>query len=287
MCTLLFKEFKAYFTSAIGYVFMTFYVLVFGLYFCLINLRTLNGNYSLIFNYLVNLLLFTIPIVTMRLLSEEKKNKTDQLLLTSPIHTYDIVLGKYLAAVLLFFVTLSITFVFPIILSFLGRVPWGIIISSYIGYFLLGATLIAISLFISALTENQIISAISSIGLFMGLLLVDVVSSFIPPERLSSLIFLVVVTLLLCLYLLNATKSLYLSLMSGFVVLTTIFLAYHFYGQVFDGLCTKLLKWFSLFSRYTNFNDGLLDIGATIYYLSFIFIFLFLTHQSIEKRRWN
>lgn len=287
MKTLLSRELKAYFNSPIGYVFLTFYLFIFGFYFCGININQSNGDYSLVFNYLVSLLLFTIPLVTMRLLSEEKKNKTDQLLLTAPISVRDIVLGKYLAAVLLFLLTLIITLIHPIILTLLGDVPWPTVISTYVGYFLLGSTLIAISLFISALTENQIISAIASIGVFLLLLLIDALATLIPPQRFSSLIFVFVMIVFLTLYIYASIKDVYISLIIGFICAIATLLTYNFYGTLFDGLCTKALQWLSLFSRYNNFGDGLFDIGAIVYYLSFIFIFLFLTNQSIEKRRWN
>lgn len=287
MRIILSRELKAYFNSPIGYVFLTFYLFIFGFYFCGINITQSNGDYSLVFNYLINLLLFTIPLVTMRLLSEEKKNKTDQLLLTAPISVKAIVLGKYLAAVLLFLLTLVITLIHPIILTVLGDVPWPTVISTYVGYFLLGATLIAISLFISSLTENQIISAIASIGVFLLLLLIDALATLIPPQRFSSLIFVFIIIIIITLYIYTSIKDVYISLIIGFICATFTLLTYKFFGNLFDGLCTKVLQWLSLFSRYNNFGDGLFDIGAIVYYLSFIFVFLFLTNQTIEKRRWN
>ena len=287
MKTILSREFKAYFTSPIGYVFLTFYLFIFGFYFSGINISHQSGDYSIVFRYLMNLLVFTIPLVTMRLLSEERKNKTDQLLLTAPIHVWEMVLGKYLAASLLLLVTLGLTLVHPLILTILGDVPWPVVMSTYVGYFLLGATLISISLFISTHTENQIIAAIGSIGIFLLLLLVDALSTLIPAQRLSSLIFVFIIIAFLTLYIYLSIKDIYISLSIGFICAIITTLTYKFNGTLFDGLCTKVLQWFSLFSRYDNFGNGLFDIGSIVYYLSFIFVFLFLTNQSIEKRRWN
>lgn len=287
MKTILNREFKAFFTSPIGYVFLTFYLFIFGFYFSGINISNLSGDYSIVFQNLQILLILTIPLVTMRLLSEERKNKTDQLLLTAPIHVWEMVLGKYLSATLLFLLTLGLTVIHPIILMFLGDVPWPMVISTYIGYFLLGATLIAISLFISAHTENQIIAAIGSIGIFLLLLLIDNLALLIPAQRMSSFIFVLVVIALLTLYIYLSIKDIYMSLIIGFILAIITTLTYKFNGSIFDGLCTKVLQWFSLFTRYNNFSSGLLDIGSIVYYLSFIFVFLFLTNQSIEKRRWN
>lgn len=287
MKTILTREFKAYFISPIGYVFLTFYLFIFGFYFSGINIAQQNGDYSIIFSYLVNLLLFTIPLVTMRLLSEEHKNKTDQLLLTAPISVWDIVLGKFFAAVLLLLLTLGLTIIHPIILTILGDVPWPAVFSNYVGYFLLGSSLISISLFISAHTENQIIAAIGSIGIFLLLLLVDALATLIPAQRISSLIFILLIVALLTAYIYFSIKDIYISLIIGLICAIITTLTYKLNGSLFDGLCTKILQWFSLFSRYTNFSSGLFDIGAMVYYLSIIFVFLFLTNQSIEKRRWN
>ncbi len=287
MKTILDKEFKAYFTSPIGYVFMAFFLLIFGFYFTAINIYNSYGDYTNVLAALSSLLLFAIPLVTMRLLSEEKKNRTDQLLLTSPIHVKDIVLGKYFAAVSLFAITLIITMVQPAILMFFGNIPVGKILTCYLGYFLLGATLIAISLFISALTENQIISAIASIGLFLFLMLIDGLAVLIPKQRISSLVFLIIIVVLITLFIYFSIKDFYISGIIGLLGICGIVVTYNLNGSLFDGLCTKILQWFSLFSRFENFTYGLLDIGAIVYYLSFIFIFLFLTNQTIEKRRWS
>ena len=281
------REFKAYFTSPIGYVFMAFFLLIFGFYFTAVNIYNSYGDYTSVLSALSSLLLFTIPLVTMRLLSEEKKNRTDQLLLTSPIHVRDIVLGKYFAAVLLFALTLIITTIQPAILLLFGKIPLGKIATCYLGYFLLGATLIAISLFISSLTENQIISAIGSIGLFLFLMLVDSLAILIPKQRFSSLVFLIIIVVLITLFIYFSIKDLYVSGIIGLLGISGVVVTYNLKGSLFDGLSTKILQWFSLFSRFENFTYGLLDIGAIVYYLSFTFIFLFLTNQTIEKRRWS
>lgn len=287
MKTILSREFKAYFTSPIGYVFLAFYLIFFGFYCTGINIVQLSGNYDAVINNLTTLLLFTVPLLTMRLLSEERRNKTDQLLLTAPIKVVDIVLGKYLAAVSLLLLTLVFTVIQPIILSILGDVPWPTVISAYIGYFLLGACLISISLFMSALTESQIVAAISSIGIFVALLLVDALSSIIPAKAVSSLVFILILIIVLTLFIYSSIKDIYISLSIGCILGIVTIITYKLNSSLFEGLCTKILQWFSLFSRYENFSGGLLDIGSVVYFLSFIFIFLFLTNHAIEKRRWN
>lgn len=287
MTTLLSKEFKSYFTSPIGYVFMCFFLLIFGLYFTAINVFSQNGDYTYVLSSLSNMLLFTVPILTMRLLSEERKNKTDQLLITTPITVASIVMGKYLAAVLLLFLTLLITFIHPLLLMIVGTIPLRSILCSYLGFFLLGCTLISIGLFISALTENQIVSAIATIGAFMFLLLADGIATLIPTSRMASLIFILVIIVIVSLIIYNAVKDIYIGLFVAFLGIIVSCLLFYFKGELFDGLPTKFLQWFSVYGRFDSFVNGLLDVSAIIYYLSFIGVFLFLTKQVIEKRSWS
>lgn len=287
MKTILSKEFKAYFTSPIGYVFLAFYLLFFGFYCAGMNVFQQSGNYDYVINSLTTVLLFTTPLLTMRSLSEERRNKTDQLLLTAPVKVSDIVLGKYLAAALLLLFALVLTLIHPIILTILGNVPWPTLLSVYIGYFLLGASLLSISLFMSALTESQIISAIGSIGVFVALLLVNALASLIPAKAISSLVFILIIIAIVCCFIYSSIKDIYITLSIGCVFGIATVITYKLNTTLFEGLCNKILEWFSLFSRYENFSNGLLDVGSIVYYLSFIFIFLFLTNHTIEKRRWN
>lgn len=287
MTTLLNKELKSYFTSPIGYVFMCFFLLIFGLYFTAMNVANQNGDYTYVISSLSNMLLFTVPILTMRLLSEERKNRTDQLLITAPITVSSIVLGKYLAAVLLLLITLAITFIHPLLLMTVGTIPLTSILCSYLGFFLLGCTLISIGLFISALTENQIVAAIGTIGAFMFLLLADGIATLIPTSRTASLIFVFIIIIIVSLVIYNAMKDIYISLFVAFIAIIISCLLFYFKGEFFDGLPTKFLQWFSVYGRFDSFVNGLLDVSAIIYYLSFIGVFLFLTKQIIEKRSWS
>lgn len=287
MITLLNKELKSYFTSPIGYVFMCFFLLIFGLYFTAMNVANHNGDYTYVISSLSNMLLFTVPILTMRLLSEERKNRTDQLLITAPVTVSSIVLGKYFAAAVLLFITLLITFIHPLLLMTVGTIPMRSILCAYLGFFLLGCTLISIGLFISALTENQIVAAIATIGAFMFLLLADGIATLIPTSRMASLIFVFAIIIIVSLIIYNAIKDIYISLFVAFISIIISCLLFNFKGELFDGLPTKFLQWFSVYGRFDYFVNGLLDVSAIIYYLSFIGVFLFLTKQVIEKRSWS
>lgn len=287
MITILQKEFRSYFTSPIAYIFMAFFLFMFGLYFTIINIFSQNGDYSYVLGSLTTLLLFSTPLLTMRLLSEERKNKTDQLLITSPISVGNIVLGKFFSATLLLALTLALTMIHPLMLLSLGKIPVVKILGTYLGYFLLGTTLIAIGLFISSLCENQIVAAIITIGAFLILLLIDSIASIMPKQRMTSALFLVAIILAICVLIYFSIKNLPITIGVGALGVLSVVGILFLKGEWLDGLPTKVLQWLSIFQRFNDFVNGLLDISSIVYYLSFILLFVFLTIQTIEKRSWN
>lgn len=287
MQAILTKELKAYFKSPVGYVFMAFYLILFGINF-IQQLFVGNLDYTGVLSQITIVILLGLPILTMRLLSEEKRSKTDQLILTSPISTSSYVVGKFLAALSLYVITTAITFLQPLSLSFLGEVPWMKVLGAYVGILLLGSVFIAIGLFISALTESQVVAAIATFGAFFILMFIGALKSILPGDRTTSFIFLGVIILLVCIALYQSIKNIILT--SAFAVGSGVlaFLAYMLKPALFDGFAAKFLSWFSLFDRYiSGFHMGILDISTVIYYLSFAAVFVFLSVQIIEKRRWS
>ena len=138
MLAIINKELRSYFASATGYIFMSFFLLISGIFFSITNLLGQNPLYNNVLSSITFIFLFVVPMLTMRLISEETRQKTDQLLLTSPLKVSDIVLGKYFAALLLFLLTLLITVLYPIIFKFYGNVAVGEVLGGYIGFFYLG-----------------------------------------------------------------------------------------------------------------------------------------------------
>ncbi len=168
------KEFRSYFTSPIGYVVLAIMFLFAGFSFFMYNLSYGIISLSYVYQslYTINLLL-VLPVLTMRLFSEEKRQKTDQALLTAPASLSGIVLGKFFAALVLFALGLSITLVFAIIIAFKATPQWMVIIGNYLGMLLLGGMIIAIGMLVSALTESQFIAALSTFGISFMLILMD------------------------------------------------------------------------------------------------------------------
>lgn len=171
------RELSAYFRSAIGYVFLTVFCLISGFMFVFVNLANSYSDMQSLFSFLMVAMVLLIPVLSMRLLSEEQKQKTDQALLTAPVSLTGIVVGKFLAAFTIFGIGLAVTALYALIMSFFGTVQWLVFLGDFIGMLLLGAAFIAISTFISSLTESQVIAAIGSVVLLLFLYLLTLLSS--------------------------------------------------------------------------------------------------------------
>jgi len=178
MTAILDREFMAYFYSPIGYIYLAVYFFFAGLFFSMFTLMSQRADITPVFSNMFTIVLFLIPILTMRLFSEDKKNRTDQALLTAPVPLLSIVLGKFLAAVTVYLLGLSITIVFALVVNRFTPPNWAIIFGNFIAMLLLGMALISIGMLISALTENQVIAATGGFAVAFLLLFIDALASF-------------------------------------------------------------------------------------------------------------
>jgi ABC-2 type transport system permease protein len=194
------RELGAYFYSPIAYVFLTVLVSFFGLFFMLFNVLPTQVNYGfaydtipavanfeMVLQQMILILLFVLPLLTMRLISEEGRQKTDQLLLTAPISTTEIVLAKYLSALTVFSISLGISLIYPLILSIIAEPDLRILLGVYLGFFLLGASFIAIGVFASSLTENQGIAGILGFFFILSMWLIQFVGDNIKNALLKKI----------------------------------------------------------------------------------------------------
>ena len=236
-----------------------------------------------------NIMMFLIlgPMLTMRLLSEEKKQKTDQLLLTSPVSIPSIVLGKYFAAVTVFLISLVITGIFPIILSFFGTVAVAQILGTYIGFFLLGSSFIAVGLWISSITDNQIVSAVATFVAIFLLLMVQTIVKAASGSQGFSLMFAGIIALVVAFYFYYNTKNSEISITLFIIEMAVLLILYFVKRSIFTGLAGKFAMMFAVLTRFQNFAMGLLDVSSIVYFISFIAVFLYFTIRVIEKRRWS
>ncbi|WMJ22133.1 ABC transporter permease subunit [Paludicola sp. MB14-C6] len=179
------RELRSYFQSPIGYVFLAF-MFVFGGFFFSAVLSQNSTKIEYVFSSLFTIVIILIPLLTMRLLSEEKKQKTDQLLLTAPVNISGIVIGKYLAAFVMYLIGLCSTIVYVIVLATFAKPNWNIFLGNFLGLALVGGAILAIGLFISSLTESQMIAAIGSYGIVLFILSFDTIAQKIPVTAIST-----------------------------------------------------------------------------------------------------
>lgn len=281
------KELRGFFTSMIGYVFIAFVLLIAGIFITLTNFRTGYPNFEYSLGSISMILIFVVPILTMRVFAEERRSKTDQLLYSLPMSVTEIVIGKYLAAVTVFAVPCAVMCLYPVIMSFYGKVSFTSAYGAMLGFFLLGCALIAVGVFMSSLTESQVISAVISFGAMIVIYMMSSISSLIPAASSASYIAFAVVILLIALIVYYMTKN-YWTAFSVAAALELVLAIFFFTGSSrFEGLFSRALGWLSFFARLDNFIYGIFDITSLVYYLSVAAVFVFLTMQSVEKRRWS
>jgi ABC-2 type transport system permease protein len=288
------REIKAYFLTPIGCLYMGLFLLVTGIFYFFTNLSTQSSYYSSFLGNVLFIYLFAVPLLTMRLFSEEKRQRTDQLLLTSPISIVEIVCGKFLAALCLYAMTLVVTVLYAVIIAIYGDLLIWETMGSYIGFLFLGACYIAIGIFVSASTENQITAALVTFFSLFVIWLIDPISQAVPSDTFAGVISAGILALIVVVFLFLTTRNWFIVLATAVVAAAVILFLYFsvsgYYYQfrgIFSGFLQKFLGWFSLNKRYQDFTMGLLKIDSLLYYVSFSGLFLFLTVRLIEKRRWN
>lgn len=182
------REVRNYFSAPIAFIYIAVFYALSSFYFFGSSLMGNSTSLSTVFSSLFTISIFLIPILTMRLLSEDRRYKTDQALITAPVSILGMVMGKYLAAVMIYLIGILITLVMAVIIAFFATPDWAVIFGHFIGLFLLGAALIAICTFISSLTENQVIAAVGGFAAGFTLILIDALSSVVSSALLQSFI---------------------------------------------------------------------------------------------------
>jgi ABC-2 type transport system permease protein len=223
----------------------------------------------------------------MRLFAEEKRQKTDQLLLTSPVSITGIVCGKFLAAMTVYCGTLLFTVAYAVVISIYGDLEALETLGSYIGFIFLGGSYIAVGLFLSAVTENQLTAALVSFFTLFFIWLIDPISQMVPSDTRTGIISAVILLAALLLFIFLNTRNWVIALGAAILGALAIGGFYLFKPDIYFSFISKFLGWFSLNRRYNSFTMGLLKFDALLYYVSFSGFFIFLTIRLSEKRRWN
>ena len=281
------KELRSYLTSMIGYVFIAFMLAAIGIYFAFQNLNIGSPRFELVLDNVQFVFLVFVPILTMRVLADEKKQRTDQLLLTLPLSVWDIVLGKFLAGVTRYAVPMVIICFYPLLLSTFGPVNMPAAYFSIFSFFLLGCSDIAIGVFLSSVTENSVIAAVMTFGVLLACYLMNTIATMVSYTATASFLAFTVVILLFVAIVYHMLKNTTVTCVAGVVLEGILCVVFMVKKPLLEGAFQKLLSVFYLNGRLANFFDGILDIGGIIYFLSIIAVFLVLTEQTIVKRRWS
>ncbi len=286
------RELGAYFHSMIGSVCVAFMLAAVGLYFMVYNMFQGAPGFATALSSAIFLFIIVIPLLTMRSVAEDRKNKTDQLLLTAPVSVTSVVLGKFFAMVTVFAVPCVLYCFCPLIMK-LASGSEGIVYfksdyATILAFLLLGCLYISIGLLISALTESQIIAAVATAGVLVLLYLWDGILNFLPTAAGGNLIGMIIVVLLIALLLYSLTSSFVISGVVGAAGIVALVVCYIVNSELFASLLPNVLGAFSLTTVLTNFaTDYIFDAGGLVLYLSLTFLMLFLTVQMIQRRRWN
>ena len=280
-------ELRNYFHSLTAYVFGAFLLAFVGFGAMLYNLQAAVSNFEYVLDFGSLVLVVIVPILTMRVVAEERRQKTDQLLYSLPITTFQVIVGKYLALLVIYLIPLAVISIYPLIFSQFGDVYLPTSYGSIFAFFLMGAALIAVGVFLSSLTDDQGLAAGIGIAVILfnyySVRLSEYVSSTAAGTAVARLVLILAVGAVVR-YL---TKNEDLAFAVCLVLLAAASILYFVDSAAYEGLLPDLMKVLSLFERFTVFGNGVFDLTGLVYYLSVIVFFLFLSVQSLEKRRYN
>jgi len=282
------KEIKSYATSMSGPIAVAVMLLVVGYMFRYYNLSY--GTASLVYTVFNSNLIFyiVVPVLTMRTFTDERRQKTDQLLLTAPVSLIDIVLGKYFALITVFAVPILVMCILPLILIPLGGGEMmGTAYLSILVFFAMGCAYLSCGMFISSLTDNLIISAIGGILFVFATMIIHNAYSMVSASNFASLIFFIVLAVLLGILVYVMTKFYWASLGVILVCALAAFAAFMANPDWFGGKSEKILSVFDFFSHFESFAYGSFSIPDLLYFVSVSVVGIVLTIARIQKRRWS
>lgn len=282
------RELKSYFQSMTGCVFIAFLLVFTGIYFMAYNLTAGYPYFSYTLSGSLIVFIVGIPLITMRSFSEERKNKTDQLLLTAPVSLGKVVMGKYLAMATVIAIPNVIFCLYPLIIKSQGTAYLEVDYISIAVFFLLGCVYAAIGMFLSSLTESQIIAFISTFGILLVLYLWDGLLSMLPSSAAGGLAGVQILLTIAVFYIWRMTENIVLSGAVEIAGAAVSIVLYFVKQSLYENLLTDVLGKLALANVFTDIsNNSIVDVTGIVLYLSVIAVFVFLTVQAIQKRRWS
>lgn len=288
MKAILKREANAYFDSMTGYIFIAFLVAAVGIYFYLINLYGGYPYFGTTLNSTLYIFMVAIPVLTMRSFAEEKRSKTDQLLLTSPVSATGIVMGKYLAMLYVYVFPVLLFCLCPVLIGLTGTAYYAADYATIFTFFLMGALYISIGMFISSLCDSQMIAFVSTFVVLLVLYLWDTIVSFIPASSVASFIGILIISLLIAFFVYRMSKNWVASCITGFVLMLIASAVFAIDSALFENLLPSVLKSFSVIGVMNNVAVyNVLDLRGIAMFLTMTVLMIFLTVQMLQKRRWS
>ena len=281
------KEFKSFFNNMSGYIFCAFMLLFAGIYTMAINLKNGSANFEYVLGNMSFVYLVAIPVLTMRIISEDRRQKTDQLYYSLPLKMSEVVLGKYFAMIAVLAIPTVIMALYPLLLACFGTVSLSAAYGSLFAFFLMGAALTAVGMFISSLTENQAISAVICLIVMLVSYYIGAIADLVSVSSTVSFVTLTVLALLVAGIIWYMSKSGTTALIFLAAAEIAAVIIKSAAPNMMNGLLPKLLNRFSIFERFYTFPNGIFDITALIYFVAIAAVFVYFTVQSMEKRRWS
>lgn len=287
MTAVLKHELRSAFNTLTIYLFCAALLCFVGVGAMIYNIQASVANFEYVLNFVSIGLVVIVPILTMRSFAEERKQKTDQLLYSLPLKTWQVVGGKYLALVVMFLVPMAIICIYPFVFSMYGEVYLPSAYGAMFAFFAMGAALIAIGMFISSLTDNQGFAAGIAIVLFLLNYFSVSLAEQVSSTGYGSAFALCILAVLAGFVVKALTKNNLIAVGVGGGLVALTLGAYCIMPDKFEGLLPDIMKKLSLFDRFSTFVNGVFDLTALVFYASVIALGLFLTVQSMEKRRYN
>lgn len=283
------RELRAYMNNVYGWLFMAIFLLFTGFMMYMDNLYNGYPNFEYALSDSQYALILLIPILCMRSMAEDKRNKTDMFYLSLPMKTSSVVLGKYLAMLTVYAIPCAVLCVYPLILGAFGTVNYLTAYLSILLYLILGAALIAACQFMSSLTDNLVVAAVLGVLVVAVLLFMPMLSYYVlPTSAIASFIGFVVLALLLAGVAFLTTHNLNVTAITGAVAVVPLSVVYILARESFEGLFPAVLEFISPFAHFATFCQyGTFSVQSLILLLSYPVLFVFLTVQSADKKRWD
>ena len=280
-------ELRNHFHSLSAYVFGAFLLVFVGIGAMRYNIWAAVSNFEYVLSFGSLVFVVIVPVLTMRVIAEERRQKTDQLLYSLPITTFQVIMGKYLALLVLYLIPLAVISIYPLIFAHFGEVYLPTSYGSILAFFIMGAALIALGMFISSLTDNQGLAAGIGVAVILFNYYSASLSEYVSGSAFGSVVALLVLILVLGAVVRYITRN--ENLAYAICIVLTVGVAVLFYADsaALEDLLPDMMRALSLFDRFNTFVNGVFDMTAIVYYLSVIIFFLFLSVQSLEKRRYN